>query len=94
MNQTSVEMENYKNKVTSFVGLMESQPKTGENVAKVNGNFYIANIDGKRVVMQYGVKDKTKEFLSGKIAEMGLTRQVENVEETTPMILMPEYAEL
>ena len=95
MNQTSVEMENYKNKVASFVGLMETQPKTGENVAKVNNNFYIANIDGKRVVMQYGVSERTKEFLSTKIAEMGLTREIKTQEEeSSPVIMMPEYAEL
>ena len=95
MNQSSVEMENYKNKVASFTNILEKQPTTGDEVARINDKFYVAIVDGKRVIRQYGVPEGTKAFLNEKIAEMGLTREIEPIgESSTPAILVPEYAEL
>ena len=60
--------------------------------------FYIANIDGKRVVMQYGLEDKTKSFLTSKIKEMDAPARhgelVDSSEQEPVSISIPEFAEL
>ena len=79
-------MEKYKNTLNGFVDTLEGQPTDGATISKITKDFYLERTaDGKRVIRQFGVPEKYKEFLANKVNETLMNLEAEKAETSNEM---------